>query len=111
MGDSAPPNGEQLALVPTPRPKKSYGPIYQGVCKQINTLFPRGEADTKARKARYAGTIAQARQLAQNLDTASGHGGRPWSGTAIAQMHERLDSLLERLAGDETPDDDAWTQL
>jgi hypothetical protein len=98
------------ALFPPPRASASRGPIYQGVCKQIRTLFPPDADDTKARKARYAGTIAQCRELARNLDTASGHGtGKPWSGTAIAQLHGQLDLLLERLAGEE--DTDEWDRF
>jgi hypothetical protein len=79
------------------------GPIYQGVCKQIRQLEKRQEDESaeawKARKDGQAGFVAAARSLAGSIDRVSGHtpGSRQASGVQLAAMHERLESLLERL--------------
>ncbi|MDE9365471.1 hypothetical protein PZ938_07625 [Luteipulveratus sp. YIM 133132] len=79
---------------PSPKPKKTFGPVYQGVCRQIRALL----AEEKIDKQRDAGTIAQARSLAESIDRVSGHGGKyQASGMQLAALHERLDGLLERL--------------
>lgn len=91
-------------------PQERGGPIYQGVCKQIRVLFPTSDPDAQTRKDSLAGTIAQARSLAASIDRVSGHGGGPQAnGVPLATMHERLDALLERLAG--TGETDPFQEL
>ena len=76
--------------------KRSRGPVYQGVAKQIRGLIAAGRLD----KDLMAGTISQARALADSIDLASGHdGGKPEYGTSLAAMHHQLDELLDRLGG------------
>jgi len=93
-----------------PESPTGVGPVYQGVCKQIRVLFPTGDTDAQARKDSLSGTIAQARSLAASIDRVSGHGGGPQAnGVPLATMHERLDALLERLAG--TGETDPFQEL
>lgn len=97
------------------------GPVYQGVCATIRALFPKPKGhratcvcevctDTKERKERAAGTLAQARSVAGSIDRCSGHAGTPQaSGMQLAALHAQLDQLLARLdpdanAGDEFDD-------
>ena len=76
--------------------KRSRGPVYQGVAKQIRALVAAGRLD----KDLMAGTISQARTLADSIDLASGHdGSKPEYGTSLAAMHHQLDELLARLGG------------
>lgn len=97
--------------------KSQGGPVYQGVCLAIRTLFARPAGHTAKcpceaceavadRKARLGGTIAQARSIAASVDRVSGHGGtRQASGVQLAAMHEQLDKLLLRLDPDADGDD------
>lgn len=97
---------DPLWTEPEAKPR-SRGPVYQGVAKQIRELVKAGKLD----KELMAGTIAQARALADSVDLASGHGGgKPEYGTSLSAMHSQLDALLLRLGGD-TGSIDPFTEL
>lgn len=79
------------------------GPVYQGVTKQIRRL----ERDGVIHKATHAGTIAQARSIAESIDRVSGHADpdSQASGMQLAALHERLESLLATLAPEQAETD------
>lgn len=73
---------------------------YQGVCATVRALFPKdAPPDVLERKARLAGTIAQARSIAASIDRVSGAGNplRQANGVPLSAMHAQLDALLLRL--------------
>lgn len=82
------------ALFEPPTPRRTFGPVYQGVCKQIRTLTKDGTLD----KNRHAGLIVQARSIAESIDRVSGHAGtHQASGMQLAALHERLAAALDAL--------------
>lgn len=99
---------EDPSLFPEPRHRSTFGPIYQGVAKQIRTLVKAETID----KDEHAGTIAQARSLAASIDRVSGHTNpkSQASGMQLAAMHSELRELLERLSPD-TDAGDPFQQL
>src|SRR5687767_10330316 len=73
--------------------------VYQGVCATVRALFDADDEETRDRRARLAGTIAQARSLAASIDRVSGAGdprGQA-NGVPLSAMHAQLDALLLRL--------------
>jgi hypothetical protein len=104
-------SGETPALFAPPKVKQPVGPVYQGVCSQIRALFPQDDPEASARKAVLAGTIAQARSVAESIDRVSGHpiGGvvtRQAAGMQLAALHSQLDALLARLSPEDEDDDE-----
>lgn len=96
-------SGGQGELFTPPKAKLPVGPVYQGVCAQIRAMFPTSDAEASARKQQLAGTIAQARSVAESIDRVSGHpiGGvvtRQAAGMQLAALHAQLDALLARLS-------------
>lgn len=94
---------EDDSLIPMPRERRVYGPVYQGVAKQIRTL----EQAEIINADEHAGTIAQARSLAASIDRVSGHThpkGQA-SGMQLAALHNELDQLLARLRPDDAGGD------
>ncbi len=102
-------NNEPPALFDAPPFKKVYGPVYKGVSRQINALKKAGHIDMREQ----AGTIAQARSIAESIDRASVPlaSGRPsTAGMQLASLHERLESLLATLAPEQA-DADPFQEL
>lgn len=93
-------------LFAAPKPKRTFGPVYTGVTKQIRALIADGTIDKKL----HAGTIAQARSLASSIDRDSGHGDRPGqhrtqaNGVPLAALHQQLDALIERMTAGSVSD-------
>lgn len=90
-------------LFALPKSKRPVGPVYQGVCAQIRELFPADTDEEKARKRAAAGTIAQARSVAESIDRVSGHPlgdvpTRQAAGMQLQALHSQLDQLLARLS-------------
>jgi hypothetical protein len=79
--------------------KRSKGPVYQGVCAQIRRLTKPAEGEPLIDAKLWAGTIAQARSLADSIDRVDGREGAhaQANGVPLAQMHQQLDALMSRL--------------
>lgn len=91
-----------------PKRRKTYGPVYKGVCRQINALEAAGHVDVRE----AAGSIAQARSIAESIDRYStpvdptDPADTPRaSGMQLAALHERLESVLATLSPEQADAD------
>lgn len=99
---------DDAGLFPAPKKKRSFGPVYQGVAKQIRTLTESEQLDPD----QFAGTIAAARALGSSIDRASGHPDylSQASGMQLAALHSELRELLAVLSP-ETAASDPFQEL